>query len=103
MSNPTEEWVDWDNIDSDLIEQDDNLKALHQFLTFGVGSSVNVKVGDRVTTGTDMSKAIAVAEVNGTLITLSDGTVLDVSKDSIFKAEDQTIECPKTINISYGK
>ena len=103
MSDPTEEWVDWDNIDPDLIEQDENLKALYQFLNFGVESSVNVKVGDRVTTGTDMSRAIAVAEVNGTLITLSDGTVLDVSKDSIFKAEDQTIECPKTINISYGK
>ena len=99
MSDPTEEWVDWENVDSDLLEQDENLKKLYQFLN----SSMNVEVGDKVTTGTDTSSAVEVVAINGTSITLADGTVLDVTVDSIFKAEDQTIECPKTINISYGK
>ena len=103
ISDPQEEWVDWEEFDSEFIDKDPNLKALYRFLTFGPTTSVNLKIGDMVSVGSNSNVSLPVVAINGSVITLDNGMTLDVTTDSIFKAEDQTIECPKTITISYGQ
>lgn len=103
ISDPQEEWVDWEEFDSEFIDKDPNLKALYRFLTFGPTTSVNLKIGDMVSVGSNSNVSLPVVAINGSVITLDNGMTLDVTTDSIFKAKDQTIECPKTITISYGQ
>jgi hypothetical protein len=39
----------------------------------------------------------------GSLVILEDNTQIDITKQSLYKKEDNNIACPKTINIAYGK
>lgn len=87
---------------NDLKKED----AIKNFINYINNSAlINIQIGDRVSrSDSDLSGSTKVVEINGTMLTLEDTTVVDITKESLFKIEDdQTINCPKVINISYGK
>ena len=92
-----------------VIQMNDDLKkedAIKNFINYINNSAlINIQIGDRVSrSDSDLSGSTKVIAINGTMLTLEDTTVVDITKESLFKIEDdQTINCPKVINISYGK
>lgn len=94
-------WID------EELKSDEIIKAFINYINSGNSVITNITVGDRVSrSDSDLSGSTRVAAISdsGTEITLEDSTVVDITKESLFKIEDnQTINCPKVINISYGK
>lgn len=94
-------WID------EELKSDDAIKAFINYINSGNSVITNIAVGDRVSrSDSDLSGSTKVSAISdsGTEITLEDSTVVDITKESLFKIEDnQTINCPKVINISYGK
>ena len=98
--NQRAQYIRW--MDDDLKKED----AIKNFINYINNSAlINIQIGDRVSrSDSDLSGSTKVSEINGTMLTLEDTTVVDITKESLFKIEDdQTINCPKVINISYGK
>lgn len=96
------QYIRW--IDKEL-ESEDVIKNFIDYISNNNSALINIHIGDRVSrSNSDLSGSTKVAEINGTILTLEDTTVVDITKESLFKIEDdQTINCPKVINISYGK
>ena len=90
-----------------LMSMDSTIKLPDQFVNFlaGASGSANVVVGDKVSLNEDFTdEVLTVDSVNGSLITLSNGSTVDVSSQNLFKKDKDTlIDCIQPIKIKYGK
>jgi hypothetical protein len=76
----------------------------YNFLKNGPTQTININVGDKVSlSDTTFVPNKVVAEINGNLITFTDGTSVNLETDTLFKADEKVIDCVKTITIPYGK
>ena len=92
------------DLEEDFVNSNPDFKILYDFLLNGPIGTVNVKIGDRVTTDkTSALNSRKIEAIDGSLVTLDDSTVIDLSKEDLYKLEDQPIACVKPINIKYGK
>ena len=89
----------------DLYPDLDFPASFRNHLTSTLGASVNVAVGDKVSLNEGSYDDVkTVKEIAGSLVTLNDDTVIDVSTNTLFKLDEMvTIDCVKQIRISYGK
>lgn len=89
---------------SDEIINNEDFKPFYEFMSQGPIGTVNVNIGDLVSLNeTNFTAPIRVANIMGSLVILEDNTQIDITKQSLYKKEDNNIACPKTINIAYGK
>lgn len=91
-------------LDDDVRSLDDSIEQLYKYLTGGATGTINVKPGDSVSrSDSDFTGRSRVQAINGTQVILEDSTVVDITNESLFKLEDdRTINCPKTIRVTYG-
>ena len=85
-------------------EENQSMLMFYNFLKNGPTQTININVSDKVS----LSDATfvpdkVVAEINGNLITFTDGTSVNLETDTLFKADEKVIDCVKTITIPYGK
>ena len=82
----------------------EEIKDLYNFMING-SATLNLEVGDKVTLNDPhISQIRTVKSINGNLITLEDGTPINLETTSLFKALDyETINCVHQIKLKYGK
>ena len=92
------------NLIKSYIDKDENVKKLFEAASGNLGGQVNIRIGDKVLKDpNNLTATSTVLQVNGSLVTLDSNEVIDVTKETLYKKEDNNIMCPKTISIAYGK
>lgn len=82
----------------------DGIKQVYDYLSNNTTSTLDLSIGTLVSTNdTDFTQAKHVKDIQGNMVYLEDDSVIDITKQELYKKEDELIECPKFINIPYGK
>lgn len=81
------------------LEQKDGIKALIDYLEASKGSIINVKVGDKISRN---GSIYTVKDINGNNITLHDDSIVDITKEDIYKIDKKPIKCNTNLKVYVG-
>lgn len=87
-------------------DQNNAINKLYRYVTSNPQSSINVNVGDLVSTNESGEGRARVLRIEGNQVIVSDGSnneiAIDVNSTTLFKIDEQMITCTPNIRITYG-